>query len=94
MPSFSDLSGVMGMMPAFTTDDGASLDAIDTISIDRLTTGVNRIIEDGIGVISTCGSFGEFHTLLWEEWKTINRETVSVSSGRVPIFVGCTALNS
>jgi 4-(2-carboxyphenyl)-2-oxobut-3-enoate aldolase len=94
MPSFSDLSGVMGMMPAFTTDDGASLDAIDTISIDRLTTGVNRIIEDGIGVISTCGSFGEFHTLLWEEWKTINRETVTVSAGRVPIFVGCTALNS
>lgn len=94
MVSSSDLSGVMGMMPAFTTDDGASLDATDTIAVDRLAAGVNRMIGDGIGVISTCGSFGEFHTLLWEEWQTINRATVEVAAGRVPVFVGCTALNS
>jgi trans-o-hydroxybenzylidenepyruvate hydratase-aldolase len=94
MVSSSDLSGVMGMMPAFTTDDGTSLDAIDTIAVDRLNEGVDRMIKDGIGVISTCGSFGEFHTLLWEEWQTINKATVEVAAGRVPIFVGCTALNS
>ena len=94
MVSCSDLSGVMAMMPAFTTDDGGSIDATDTISVDRLEDGLNRMIADGAGVISTCGSFGEFHTLLWEEFQTINRATVEIAANRVPIFVGCTALNS
>jgi dihydrodipicolinate synthase/N-acetylneuraminate lyase len=84
----------MAMMPAFTTDDGGSIDATNTISVDRLEDGVNRMIADGAGVISTCGSFGEFHTLLWEEFETINRATVEIAANRVPIFVGCTALNS
>lgn len=94
MVSCSDLSGIMAMMPAFTTDDGASLDATDTVDVARLTAGVNRMIGDGAGVIATCGSFGEFHTLLWEEWQTLNRATVEVAATRVPVFVGCTALNS
>lgn len=94
MPSSSDLSGIMAMMPAFTTDDGSSLDATDTIDVNRLEAGVERMIGDGAGVIATCGSFGEFHTLLWDEFKTINRATVELAAGRVPVFVGCTALNT
>jgi dihydrodipicolinate synthase/N-acetylneuraminate lyase len=94
MVSCSDLSGIMAMMPAFTTDDGDSIDAADTISVERLEDGLNRMIGDGAGVISTCGSFGEFHTLLWEEFQTLNRATVEIAAKRVPVFVGCTALNS
>ncbi|HEX9808353.1 MAG TPA: dihydrodipicolinate synthase family protein, partial [Alphaproteobacteria bacterium] len=94
MVSCSDLSGMMAMMPAFTTDDGASIDATDTVAVDRLEAGVNRMIGDGAGVIATCGSFGEFHTLLWEEFEKLNAATVEVAANRVPVFVGCTALNS
>ena len=89
-----DLSGLMAMMPAFATDDGASIDATKTVDLSRLEAGVNRMIGDGAGVISTCGSFGEFHTLLWEEWQELNRATVEIAKKRVPVFVGCTALNS
>jgi len=94
MVSKKDLKGFMAMMPAFTTDDGSSIEAKETIDLGRLSVGVNKIISDGAGVISTCGSFGEFHTLLWDEWKTINRATVEIVDNRVPLFVGCTALNS
>ena len=94
MVSKKDLKGFMAMMPAFTTDDGSSIDAKETIDLGRLSVGVNQIISDGASVISTCGSFGEFHTLLWDEWKTINRATVEIVDNRVPLFVGCTALNS
>ncbi len=94
MVGCSDLSGMMAMMPAFTTDDGGSIDATETISVERLEDGLNRMIADGAGVISTCGSFGEFHTLLWEEFQTLNRAVVEIAAKRVPIFVGATALNS
>ena len=93
MLTSSDLSGVMAMMPAFTTDDGASIDATETVDVDRLAAGLNRMIGDGAGVISTCGSFGECHTLLWEEFETLSRATVEVVNRRVPLFLGCTSPN-
>ena len=56
---------------------------------------VDRIIKDGINVIATTGSFGEFHTLLWpEEFETITRATIEVVNKRVPLFIGVTSLNS
>lgn len=94
MASASDLSGIMAMMPAFTTDDGGSIDATDTVDLGRLEAGLNRMIGDGAGVIATCGSFGEFHTLLPEEFEKMNAAVVEIAAKRVPVFVGCTALNS
>lgn len=94
MITAQDLSGVMGMMPAFATPDGGDIDATSTIDLDNLRDGVNRMIGDGIDVIATTGSFGEFHTLLWPEFETLARATAEVVNKRVPLFVGCTALNS
>jgi dihydrodipicolinate synthase/N-acetylneuraminate lyase len=94
MVSAQDLSGVMGMMPAFATPDGADIDATSTIDLDNLRDGVNRMIGDGIDVIATTGSFGEFHTLLWPEFETLARATAEIVNKRVPLFIGCTALNS
>ena len=89
-----DLAGIMAMMPAFATDDAASVSARNTVDVDRLEHGVNRIISDGIDVLATTGSFGEFHTLLDDEYATLARATVAAARQRVPVFIGCTALNS
>src|ERR1041385_8696114 len=62
-----DLKGVVAMMPAFTTKDGGSPDAVDTVDTETLTTAVDKMIRDGANAIATMGSFGEFHTLLWNE---------------------------
>jgi dihydrodipicolinate synthase/N-acetylneuraminate lyase len=94
MLTAQDLHGIMAMMPAFATSDAADINARNTVDVDNLKTGVDRIIRDGIDVISTAGSFGEFHTLLDDEWQTLARATIEAVDRRVPLFIGCTALNS
>lgn len=89
-----DLHGIMAMMPAFATPDAADIRATSTVAVNNLQRAVDRIIADGVNVIATTGSYGEFHTLLWEEFETLTRATVDAAQGRVPLFIGCTALNS
>ena len=90
----SDLHGIVAMMPAFATQDAADLHATSTIDVDNLTAGVDRIIRDGIDAIATTGSFGECHTLLDDELETLTRATVAAVNHRVPLFIGCTSLNT
>lgn len=89
-----DIRGVMGMMPAFATQDAHDLRATSTIAVDNLMAGVDRIINDGINVIATTGSFGELHTLLDDELQTLARATVEAARKRVPVIIGGTALNT
>jgi len=86
-----DLGGIMGMMPAFATPDGGDIQATSTIHVANLKAAVDRAIGDGIDVIATTGSFGEFHTLLDEELQTLAHATVEAVAKRVPLFIGCTA---
>ena len=89
-----DMKGVMAMMPAFTTPDGNSLTATDTVNTVELTRAVDQMIRDGGDVIATMGSFGECHTLLWEEQKKLAEATIAAAKKRVPVIIGCTSLNT
>jgi len=89
-----DMTGVMGMMPAFTTPDGDSLAATETVNTTELESAVDRIIRDGVDVIATMGSFGECHTLLWDEQKKLAEATIAAARKRVPVIIGCTSLNT
>jgi trans-o-hydroxybenzylidenepyruvate hydratase-aldolase len=89
-----DMRGVMAMMPAFTTPDGDSLTATDTINTAELARAVDRMIGDGADVIATMGSFGECHTLLLDEQKKLAEATIAAARKRVPVIVGCTSLNT
>ncbi len=94
MLSAADLHGIMAMMPAFATDDGDDVRALDTIDVDRLHDGVDRIITDGADAIATTGSFGEFSNLLPNEFETLVNATVEVVDKRVPLIIGCTSLHT
>jgi dihydrodipicolinate synthase/N-acetylneuraminate lyase len=94
MLSAKDIGGLMAMMPAFATDDAADIRATSTVDVDRLHKGLDRMIRDGADVIATTGSFGEFHTLLPEEFRLLAHESAAVVKKRVPLFIGVTALNS
>lgn len=89
-----DLHGLLAMMPAFATRDATNIRATDTVDVGNLRTAVDRIITDGANVIATSGSFGEFHTLLWEEFVTLTHAAVEAVGKRVPLFVGTTSLNT
>lgn len=94
MLSANDLSGVLAMMPAFATPDAVDIRATQTIAVDNLKEGVDRIIRDGANNIATTGTYGECYTLLWEEFKTLAVATVDAVKKRVPLFIGCTSPNS
>ena len=93
MLTAKELGGVMGMMPAFATDDATDINATRTVAVDNLAEGVDRIIKDGIDVISTTGTYGECYNLLWDEFQTITTAAVDTVKKRVPLFIGVTSPN-
>lgn len=93
MLSAKDIQGVMAMMPAFATRDAGDLNATATIDVDNLQSSVDRIIKDGVDVITTTGSFGECYNLFWDEFKTLAAAVVEVVKKRVPVFIGSTSPN-
>ena len=94
MLSAKDIGGLMAMMPAFATDNAADIRATNTIDVARLHKGVDRMINDGANVMAAGGSFGEFHTLMVDEFEVLANETVAAVKKRIPVFVGTTSLNS
>jgi dihydrodipicolinate synthase/N-acetylneuraminate lyase len=93
MLTASDLNGVLGMMPAFATADAVDVRATQTIAVDNLNEGVDKIIKDGVNNIATTGTYGECYNLLFDEFKTLAVATVEAVKKRVPLFIGCTSPN-
>jgi dihydrodipicolinate synthase/N-acetylneuraminate lyase len=93
MLSAKDLSGVLAMMPAFSTPDAVDIRATATVAVDNLKEGVDRIIKDGANNIATTGTYGECYNLLFDEFKTLAVATVEAVKKRVPLFIGCTSPN-
>jgi 4-(2-carboxyphenyl)-2-oxobut-3-enoate aldolase len=94
MVTAKEVQGVMAMMPSFSTKDAGDLSSSSTVAVDNLQSGVERMINDGIDVITTTGSFGECYNLFWEEFKTIAATTVEAVKKRVPVFIGTTSPNA
>src|SRR6185369_16268670 len=93
MLAASDLKGILGMMPAFATSDATNIRATQTIAVDNLKEGVDKIINDGVNNIATTGTYGECYNLLFDEFKTLAVATVEAVKKRVPLFIGCTSSN-
>ena len=91
--TFEELKGVCGMMPAFATANASEITATNTVDVDNLQDGVDRIIKDGIGVIATTGSFGQCWNLLWDEFTTLIDATIQAVDDRVPLMLGVTSTN-
>src|SRR5947208_1403165 len=64
-----DLKGLNGMIAACATEGATDLEAEDTVDVDNQRDFVDRLVRDGVNVISVMGSYGEFHTLTDNEFK-------------------------
>ncbi len=93
MLTANELIGVLGMMPAFATPDAVDIRATQTIAVDNLKEGVDKIISDGVNNIATTGTYGECYNLLFEEFQTLAVAAVEAVKKRVPLFIGCTSSN-
>src|SRR2546425_7669732 len=94
MVTAKDVQGVMAMMPSFSTKDAGDLTSKNTVDVDNLKAGVDRMINDGIDVITTTGSFGECYNLDWDEYKTLAVAAVDAVKKRVPLFIVATSPNA
>ena len=90
----SDLRGLNAMVAAPATPGADRLDASDTIDVDSLRDLINKLIADGVNVVSMMGSYGECHTLLWEEFQVLTQAAVETVNKRAPLFIGVTSVNS
>ena len=91
MYAASDLRGLNAMVGAPATPDANRLDATDTVDVDSLRDLLNKLIADGVNAVSMMGSYGECHTLLWEEFQTLTKTAVETVDKRVPLFIGVTS---
>jgi dihydrodipicolinate synthase/N-acetylneuraminate lyase len=94
MISSNELHGLIGMVPAFTTEDGWDPKAKNTINVSEAERAIDRIIRDGMDVVAPMASSGECYTLLWEEFKTLTDATIAAAQKRVPVMIGCTSPNT
>ena len=90
----SDLHGLIGMVPAFTTDDGWDPHTKNSINVEELERALDQIIRDGMHAVAPMASSGECYTLLWEEFKLMTDTTIAVARKRVPVMIGCTSTNT
>lgn len=94
MLSCRDLQGLIGMMPAFTTEDGGDVRARNTINVSELECSVDRAIRDGMDSIAPMATSGECYMLLWEEFTTLTDATIAAVGKRVPVMIGCTSTHT
>src|SRR5437867_8297716 len=94
MVTAKDVQGVMAMMPSFSTKDAVDLAPKNTMHVDNLKAGVDRMINDGIDVITTTRSLEECYNLDWDEYKTLAVAAVDAVKKRVPLFIGATSPNA
>ena len=89
-----DIRGVVGIVPTPATADAESWSATQTIEIAQTEKMVRAVVDAGVDVIMTTGTFGECATLTAEELRTFVQAVVRTVGGKRPVFAGVTTLNT
>lgn len=89
-----DIRGVVGIVPTPATADASDWRATNTIEVSETRKMVRAVVDAGVDVIMTTGTFGECATLTWEELQTFVGTVVKEVAGSRPVFAGVTTLNT
>lgn len=90
----SDITGVVGIVPTPATPDASNWDAVNTINIPETEKMVRIVVDAGVDVLMTTGTFGECATLTTTELSSFVETVVETVGGKVPVFAGVTTLNT
>jgi 4-(2-carboxyphenyl)-2-oxobut-3-enoate aldolase len=89
-----DIVGIVGIIPTPATRDAADWRAKHTVNLEETAKLVNIVVDAGIDVIMTTGTFGECATVTWDELQDLVDCVVRTARGRRPVFAGVTTLNT
>ena len=89
-----DITGVVGILPTPATADADRWDARNTVNLAETEKMVRAVVDAGVNIIMTTGTFGECATLMWDELQALVACVVDVTAQRRPVFAGVTTLNT
>ncbi len=90
----NDIKGAWAIIPTPAKEGASDWRMTDTLDLDETARVVDELIKSGVNGILSMGTLGECATLTWDEKKKLMTTMVESAAGRVPIFVGTTALNT
>ncbi|MES2534835.1 MAG: dihydrodipicolinate synthase family protein [Pseudomonadota bacterium] len=89
-----DISGIVGILPTPATPDAAHWRAQNTVNLTETEKMVRVVLDAGVDLLMTTGTFGECATLTWDELRDFVDCVVRTVHGAVPVFAGVTTLNT
>ncbi len=89
-----DIRGVLGILPTPSTPDADHWSCENSVDLDETARMVETILDAGVSIFLTNGSFGEGATLTWPEHRDFTDCIVRTMRGRGLLFVGVTTLNT
>ena len=90
----ADIRGVVGIVPTPATADAERWDAEATVNLPESAKMIEAVVDAGVDIIMTTGTFGECSTLTWPELQTFVDCVVQTTNRRRPVFAGVTTLNT
>ena len=88
------IRGVLGMLPTPATADADHWACTQSVDLDETERMANMVVDAGISILMTAGSFGEGASLTWSEHQLLTDCLVQSVGGRSLIFAGATTLNT
>lgn len=92
--SAADITGLVAILPTPALPGADRWDANDTVDLPETERMVEGLVEAGVDVLMTNGTFGEGASLTLDEVLAFNDTVIRTVAGRVPVFTGATTLNT
>jgi dihydrodipicolinate synthase/N-acetylneuraminate lyase len=87
-----ELRGLYAIVPTPSKPGSDRLDALDTVDLEATTAMVEALLADGSAGLIALGTTGECATLSEADYLSFVTHFLEVVDGRVPTFVGASAL--
>ncbi|MGO4145671.1 dihydrodipicolinate synthase family protein [Paenarthrobacter sp. YAF11_1] len=84
----------MGILPTPALPGADRWDSADTVDLAETERLTRKLIESGVDMLLTNGTFGEGASLTESEVLAFNDTVIRSAGGRVPVFAGATTLNT
>ena len=89
-----DIRGVVAILPTPALPGADRWEATDTVNLVETERMTQALVESGVDMLMTNGTFGEGATLTLPEILAFNDTVIQTVRGRIPVFAGATTLNT
>lgn len=92
--SATEIAGFYPILVTPTRRDSSAADHTSSVDVDELERLVRSLLDDGASGFIALGTTGECATLTFDEFSETSECIVATVNGRVPTFIGTTALGT